>query len=155
MGTAALISWLITATGGFYLFVIWIRKGGLRQKSPRPSRFRPGVVFSHFLLADIGLIILISYLITDKRSLAWLTFGLIALVALLGYVLLFRWLPTYRTKSKSRQTVADGPGTTQAPRASKDEHEPAERHFPTAMVIGHGAFALVTALLVLLTALGA
>lgn len=154
MGTAALISWLITATGGFYLFVIWIRKGGLRQKTPRPSRFRPGVVFSHFLLADIGLIILISYLITDKRSLAWLTFGLTALVALLGYVLLFRWLPTYRTKSG--QTIARGPGhSTQSPQASTDAHEPAERHFPTAMVIGHGAFALVTAVLVLLTALGA
>lgn len=41
-----------------------------------------------------------------------------------------------------------GPGTAEAPLA------PAEKHFPVAVVAGHGLLAVVTVLLVLLAALG-
>jgi hypothetical protein len=61
MGIAALITWLITALGGFYLLYTWISKGGPRQ--PSASHFPPGLIFGHFALAAIGLVLWIIYLI--------------------------------------------------------------------------------------------
>ncbi|MEV4264688.1 hypothetical protein [Kribbella sp. NPDC049584] len=133
MGIAALITWLITALGGFYLLFAWISKGG--PKKPSTSRFRPALIFSHFALAAIGLVLWIVYVIVDNDTLAWIAFVLLVPVALLGLAMFRRWLPTYRTRTAA---AADAP---------------AEGHFPVAIVGGHGLFAVVTVVLVLLTAL--
>jgi hypothetical protein len=61
MAVAALIAWLVTAVGGFVMLGIWISKGGHRPDSG--SRLAPGVVFSHFGLAVIGLVSWIGYLV--------------------------------------------------------------------------------------------
>ncbi|MEV4089343.1 hypothetical protein AB0J43_54680 [Nonomuraea fuscirosea] len=89
-------------------------------------------------------------------------------VALLGFVMLARWIPVHRAAAP--RTVAPGsaapetsapttaafqataPGT--APGAAAGAVAPAERHFPVAVVIGHGVLAVVTLVLVLLTVLG-
>ncbi|MEV0296200.1 hypothetical protein [Nocardia sp. NPDC050710] len=134
MGIAALITWLLTAIGGFVLLGTWIAKGGTRQ--PRTSHLPPAVVFGHFLLAVAGLIVWIIYLVVDEVALAWVAFGLLIPVALLGFAMLARWLPVYRAQ------VAVGP------------QEAAEGHFPVIVVGGHGVFAVTTVVLVLLTALG-
>jgi hypothetical protein len=34
MEWAALISWIVTAGGGFVLFSLWLRHGGMRQRNP-------------------------------------------------------------------------------------------------------------------------
>lgn len=134
MGIAALITWVITALGGFYLLYTWISRGGPRK--PSTSHFPPALIFGHFALAAIGLVIWIVYVITDSEALSWVAFVLLVPVAALGFTMLLRWLPTYR----NRTTAAADP--------------PAERHFPIAVVGGHGLFAVVTVVLVLLAALG-
>ncbi|MET4611116.1 hypothetical protein ABIC28_002097 [Rhodococcus sp. PvR044] len=145
MGIAALVTWLLTAAGGFYLLATWIAKGGVRQ--PRTSHFPPAVIFGHFLLAVIGLVVWIVYLVVDEDALAWTAFVLLLPVALLGFTMLIRWIPVYRAAGASA-----GNGGASAP-GSAPNGAP-ETHFPVAAVAGHGTFAVVTVVLVLLTALG-
>lgn len=132
MDIAALVVWVITALGGFYLLGTWISKGGHRDVEG--SRFPPPLIFSHFLLAAAGLVLWIIYVATDSDALAWISFVVLLVVALLGFTMFARWVPTYRS-----------PAT---------EGGPAERHFPVAVVGLHGLVAATTLVLVLLAALG-
>jgi hypothetical protein len=50
MEVAALIAWLVTAAGGFWLSV-WISRGGMRRSGAGPSRFPAPVILGHLLLA--------------------------------------------------------------------------------------------------------
>ncbi|MEV4391710.1 hypothetical protein [Nonomuraea sp. NPDC049607] len=59
--------------------------------------------------------------------------------------MLARWIPVHRARVAR---LGSGPG----PAAGSPV--PAERGFPVAVVAGHGLFALVTVVLVLLSALG-
>jgi hypothetical protein len=140
MAIAALIAWVLTAGGGFYLLATWISKGGTRQ--PRVSRFPPELIFGHFALAAAGLVLWIIYVITDTEALTWVAFVLLLPVALLGFIMLSRWIPL-------RRGVHAASGGSAA-----SDQEPPERHFPLPVVAGHGLLAVVTLVLVLLTALG-
>ncbi|MEU1704161.1 hypothetical protein ABZ478_01995 [Streptomyces sp. NPDC005706] len=145
MDIAALITWVVTASGGFYMLGTWIQRGGLRQQRTGTSRLPAPVLFGHFALAAIGLVVWIVYLVADRTALAWTSFGLLLPVALLGFVMLARWLPVHRA------------GAGAAPAAAGRAAEatvPAERHFPVPVVLAHGLFAVATLVLVLLTALG-
>jgi hypothetical protein len=137
MDIAALVTWVVTALGGFYMIGTWISRGGVKQQRTGTSRLPVPVVFGHFALAAAGLVVWIVYLAADKRALAWTAFGLLIPVALLGFVMLLRWLPVYRGQT----STAGGADV------------PAERHFPVPVVAGHGLFAVATVILVLLTAL--
>ncbi|TCO54304.1 hypothetical protein [Actinocrispum wychmicini] len=139
MDVAALITWLVTAVGGFVMLGTWIAKGGTRK--PRTSHFPPGLIFGHFALAAAGLVVWIIYLITKNHSLTWIAFILLVPVALLGFTMLARWVSVRRAHA-----TVGGPDTAAA-------QPPAERHFPVVIVGGHGLFAVVTVVLVLLTAL--
>lgn len=148
MGVAALITWIITAAGGFVMLGLWISKGGARQ--PRTSQFPPALIFGHFALAAAGLIVWIIYLIADSDVLAWIAFVLLIPVAVLGFTMLVRWIPTYR----ARASVPAPTGAAEAaPTAAAVDQAPAEKHFPVPVVIGHGLLAVTTVVLVLLTAL--
>ena len=127
MAVAALITWLITAVGGFVMLGIWISRGGHRRGSG--TRLAPGLVFTHFALAAIGLVLWIVYVVVHTTALAWIGFVLLLPVALLGFTMLARWIPARRS------------GT-------------AESHFPVPVVVGHGLFAATTLVLTLLAALG-
>ena len=81
MGIAALVTWLITALGGFFLLYTWISNGGPRK--PSSSHFPPALIFGHFALAAIGLVLWIIYLIVDNDTLAWIAFVLLLPMALL------------------------------------------------------------------------
>ncbi|MEV5273328.1 hypothetical protein ACF060_32600 [Streptomyces werraensis] len=147
MDIAALITWVITALGGFYMLGTWIQRGGIRQQQSGTSRLPAPVIFGHFALAAIGLVVWIIYVVADKSALAWTSFGLLLPVALLGFVMLARWIPVHRDRAAAgAPTAAAAPGTGGA--------VPAERHFPVSVVLAHGLFAVVTLVLVLLTALG-
>lgn len=137
MNIAALITWLITAAGGFYLLGTWLARGGVRQQQAGTTRFRAPVIFGHFLLAAAGLVVWIIYVAVDKTPLAWAAFIILLPVALLGFTMFARWIPVYRTT----------PTTV-------DETTPAERHLPVPVVAAHGLVAAATLLLVLLAALG-
>ena len=91
----------------------------------------------------VGLIVWIVYVVTDTTALAWTAFGLLVVIALLGFTMLIRWLPTYRgrTVTAKLSDAITGSG-------------PAEGHFPVAAVAGHGLLAVTTVVLVLLAAAG-
>ncbi|MPZ25734.1 MAG: hypothetical protein GEV12_04615 [Micromonosporaceae bacterium] len=127
MGVAALVTWLVTAVGGFAMLGIWLTRGGHRTGGD--SRLAPGLLFSHAALAAAGLVVWIVYLIAGGDALAWVAFVLLLPVALLGFTMFGRWL-------SSRHTTA------------------VESRFPVTIVLGHGVLAATTLVLVLLTAAG-
>ena len=127
MAVAALITWLVTAVGGFVMLGMWVSRGGHRPGSG--TRLAPGLIFPHFALAAAGLVMWIVYLAVDRTALGWVAFVLLLPVALLGFTMLARWIPARRA------------GT-------------AESRFPVPVVVGHGVFAATTLVLVLLAVLG-
>lgn len=137
LGIVALVTWLIAALGGFYLIGTWIARGGAR--SGGTTRFPTVVPFGHFLLAAAGLVVWIVYVFADQPGLAWIAFVILLPVALLGFTMFVRWIPSYRARAAA---------------AGVEAAAPAEQSFPVAIVVAHGLFAVVTLVLVLLTALG-
>jgi len=153
---AALVAWVLTAGGGFVLLARWIAKGGLKQQRGGATRFPAGLVFGHFALAATGLVLWIIYVIIDSDALAWVAVVLLVLVALLGFTMFARWLPTRRSAATGVGAGAAGAarhGMDTGP-ASATTADPAERHFPVPVVAAHGLFAVATLVLVLLSALG-
>ena len=144
MRIAALILWVLTALGGFVMLGTWIKHGGMQQQESHSTRFPAALILGHFLLAAAGLLVWIVYVVTDIKSLAWVAFVVLLPVALLGFTMLARWLPTYRSGVSA---VHSASGTS-----SPSEEQPAEGHLPLPVVIGHGLFAVATLILVLLTA---
>jgi len=162
MKIAALITWLITAAGGFYLLGTWLARGGVRQQRTGTTRFPAPVIFGHFLLAAAGLVVWIIYLVAGSKPLAWAAFVILLPVALLGFTMFARWLGVYRSAAGSspgaagsadgRTAAGRGATTTAAP--ATEVAVPAERHLPVAVVTAHGLLAATTLVLVLLTAIG-
>ena len=147
MNAIALITWLGAASFGLFMFAIWlIEYGG--KGTARASRLPAAVVFGHALLATAGLTVWIIYLFADDQRLAVTALGILLGVALLGLTMLRQWISVYR-ESTVTLTVGAGPGTVPVL-----QDKPAEGNFPLAVVIGHGLFAAVTIVLVLLTVLG-
>jgi hypothetical protein len=132
MAIVALVTWLITAVLGSTMLYLWISKGGLqaaRGGTEQSSRFAPGLVFGHFLLAAGGLIVWIVYVVADTEALTWIAFVLLVAVAVLGDLLFLRWW-----RGRGSGAVESG--------------------LPKPVVYTHGVFAVTTIVLVLLTALG-
>ena len=138
MEWAALITWLLTAAGGFVLLLVWVSRGGMRQTEPG-NRIRPPLILSHFLLAATGLVLWIVYVFSDSDVLAWIAFAILVVVALLGWTMFAIWLKRRRGQAAASQTVEAG--------------APAEQHFPVSVVALHGVLAVATVVLVFLAAL--
>jgi hypothetical protein len=136
MEWAALISWIVTAGGGFVLLAIWLSRGGMRQREGR--QIRPPLILSHFGLAATGLVVWIVYVFNDSQTLAWIAFALLVVVALLGFTMFALWW---------QRRQAGGPVAVPEP------GQPAEQHFPVPVVALHGLLAVTTVILVLLAAL--
>jgi hypothetical protein len=145
----ALVTWVLTAGGGFGLLGLWLRRGGPRRQGGAGNRIRPPLIFSHFGLAALGLVLWVVYLITDNDTLKWSAFVVIAIVAVLGWTMFAIWF------QRRRQAVSTsaGPGAAWA-RPTTGSDQPAEQHFPIWLVTVHGILAVLTVLLVLLAAIG-
>jgi|SRR5215207_3896544 len=143
MEWAALITWVLTAGGGFFMLGLWLKHGGMKQSGTSGQRIRSARILSHFALAATGLVVWIVYVASDSEGLAWVAFGLLAVVALLGFSMLAVWL-------RQRSAEPAGAGAEGAGRDAR----PAEQHFPTAVVGLHGLLAATTLVLVLLVAAG-
>jgi hypothetical protein len=139
MDWAALISWIVTAGGGFVLLAVWLRHGGMRQREPG-RQIRPPLILGHFALAATGLVLWIVYLATDSDALAWIAFAILVAVALLGWAMFAIWWQ--RRQARATVEPASTPGV------------PAEQHFPVSVVTLHGLLAVTTVVLVFLAAVG-
>ena len=137
----ALVTWVLTAGGGFVMLGLWLKHGGMRQSELPGSRIRPPRILGHFGLAATGLVVWIVYVASDTDALAWVAFAILVVVALLGFSMFAIWL-----RQRSREPVAAGAPTSDA--------MPAERRFPTVVVGAHGVLAAVTLVLVLLASAG-
>jgi hypothetical protein len=144
MGVAALISWLITASGGLYLLVIWLIENEAEGRGAAASRLPLPVISGHALLAFGGLGTWVGYLVTKRVTLAWGSVAILGAVAALGVIMAFRWIRVYRPPA-----LAGG-----RPRAMDPLAMPAERNFPLFVVLAHGLLAITTVGLVVLAALG-
>jgi manganese efflux pump family protein len=140
MEWAALISWIVTAGGGFVLLAIWLSRGGMKQREG--GQIRPVLILSHFGLAALGLVLWIVYVANDSDTLAWIAFALLVVVAALGWTMFALWW-------RRRQA---GAGPVAVPDAGAPGR-PAEQHFPVPVVALHGLLAVTTVVLVLLAAL--
>jgi len=139
MEWAALITWVLTAGGGFVLLATWVARGGMKQRES--GRIKPPLILSHFLLAAAGLVLWIIYVLTDEDALAWVAFVLLAIVAALGWTMFAVW-----ARQRRRAQAATATAPAEPPVA-------AEQHFPVPIVALHGLLAVTTVVLVLLTAL--
>ncbi len=146
MEWAALITWVVTAGGGFVMLGLWLQGGGMRQTAGS-GIIRPPLILGHFALAATGLVIWIIYLASDADALAWIAFVLLVVVALLGFTMLAIWLQQRSaTAAATAQPAPAGPGVAGG--------QPAERRFPVPIVAAHGLVAAATLVLVFLTAIG-
>ena len=179
MSVVALITWIVTALAGLYLLAIWLIEYDPDFQRAAATRLPVPVVSGHVLFAVGGLVIWVMYLITDKDIFAWATAGILAFVATFGLTMAVRWIGVYRAGPlpSGLSLPSPAPVRADAPRDAWTAHEPwsardttamlnsdqvrpgeltvpPERHFPLSVVIGHGVFALVTIVLVVLTLLG-
>jgi manganese efflux pump family protein len=137
MEWAALISWVLTAGGGFVLLAIWLRNGGMSQRAP--GEIRPYLILSHFALAATGLVLWIIYVATDSDVLAWIAFVMLAVVAILGFTMFAIWYQRRQGMTAAGQAPPMG--------------TPAEQRFPVAIVGLHGLLAVITVVLVFIAAI--
>jgi hypothetical protein len=126
----ALVIWCGTACLGLYLLGVWLSRGGLRQQATRITVFPAALIFAHPVLATTGLSLWIAYVLCGRLVYAWSGFGVLSASAMLGFVMLTRWLV--------------GRGGRHA--------RGAEQHFPAKVVAMHGAVGLTTFTLVLMAA---
>jgi hypothetical protein len=138
MDWAALITWVLTAGGGFVLLALWLKHGGMNQREH--GRIRPAVILTHFALAATGLVLWIVYVASGNSTIAWIAFGLLLVVAAIGFAMFGLWLSQRRGRGGD---VATAPASVAA-----------EQRFPVAVVGLHGLLAATTLVLVFLAAAG-
>src|SRR3954464_12323132 len=126
MEWAALITWIATAGGGFFMLAIWLREGGMRQAGRSGTVIRPPLILGHFGLAATGLVLWIVYVASDSDVLAWIAFILLLVVAVMGFTMFALWLQQRRVPAAA----------TPAPAAGGESvgEQPAERRFPVPVV---------------------
>jgi hypothetical protein len=142
MEWAALISWIVTAGGGFVLLGLWLQHGGMAASREPDRRIKPPLIFGHFGLAATGLVLWIIYVFNDSDTLAWIAFAILVVVALIGFTMFAIWWQ----RRQAGAGVAAAPGSASG--------EPAEQSFPVGIVGLHGLLAVTTVVLVFLAAIG-
>jgi hypothetical protein len=149
MGLVALITWIITASGGLYLLAIWLIEYDRDFHRALATHLPVPVISAHALLAITGLVLWALYLVVDERRLAVAASLVLVAVASLGLIMGVRWIRVYRS-NPAREPAGSGGEPRQV------DVRPGvvpERSFPLPVVIGHGVFAAATLVLVLSTAL--
>lgn len=89
LALAALVSWLAGEVLGAYMLSSWIAGGGNRVRSA-VSR---SVIFGHAGLAFAGLIWWVSFVMTGRAALAWMSIGFLAPAIGLGISTAALWAP--------------------------------------------------------------
>ncbi len=115
----ATLIWAGTACFGIHLLFIWLSRGKVLPAL---------LVFAHPVLASTGLTFWITFLFTMHVTYAWIGFGMLSASAMLGFMMLTRWLV--------------GRGGRHA--------KGSERQFPARIAATHGVVGLTTFALVLI-----
>jgi hypothetical protein len=161
MRFVALIVWFVTALWGLYMLAVWLIENDATRQGNAASRLPIPVILAHVGLAVTGLVVWVAYLLLDRPVLAWTAVGILVGIALLGLAMFARWIPVYRMADDDVRvpvgatvgaTAAATAGGTLAGRSPREL--PAEGSFPLLIVLAHGAFAVSTVVLVVLSALG-
>jgi hypothetical protein len=153
MRFVALIVWFVTALWGLYMLAVWLIENDATRQGNAASRLPLPVILAHVSLAVTGLVVWVAYLLLDRPVLAWTAVGMLVGIALLGLAMFARWIPVYRMADDGvRVPVGATAGGTLAGRPPREL--PAEGSFPLLIVLAHGAFAVSTVVLVVLSALG-
>src|ERR671933_2239488 len=92
MEWVALVTWVLTAGGGFVMLGLWLKNGGMAQSATPGERIRANRILTHFALAATGLVVWIIYVASDSEALAWIAFAMLLAVAALGFSMLAIWL---------------------------------------------------------------
>lgn len=140
MSAATVFTWLATVMAGLILLGIWLMEYDRDFQVVAATRLRAPVLCAHALLGVGGLLAWGVYLLTDDDQLAWVTLADLAAVAGLGALMAMRWIAVYRGY------------TAPAAAPTRVVPVPPERHFPPAVILVHGIFAVVTVALVLYVA---
>ena len=69
MEWAALISWIVTAGGGFVLLAMWLSRGGMQQREG--AQIRPALILSHFGLAAFVILVAVAALGFTMFAIWW------------------------------------------------------------------------------------
>jgi manganese efflux pump family protein len=176
MDIAALIAWLVTAGSGGYVLGSWLAHGGTLRRRSDGTGTPPAVIIGHFGLALTGLVIWVVYLVAGWAALAWTAVGLLLPVAGLGMSVLSIGLPglpslprlpgrpvpavagtATSTPTTGSAAVGSAPDAIAETPVAADDPRPTasvRRRLSPLIVVGHGALAVTTMLLVLLAALG-
>jgi hypothetical protein len=151
----ALIAWFVTALAGLYMLAVWLIENDATDQRNTASRLPLPVIVGHIALAVSGLVVWVGYLLLDRRALAWIAFGILGGIALLGFTMFARWIPVYRKTGAAAtpDLMPVGVGLAPAPAIQVIDEGPAEGNFPLFIVAAHGAFAVTTVALVFLSAL--
>ncbi|HEY2505235.1 MAG TPA: hypothetical protein VGI58_01860 [Streptosporangiaceae bacterium] len=88
----ATICWAGTDCAGLGLLIRWLAAGRPRRQSALITAFPAVCVVAHPALALAGLAAWVAFLVTGAAGLAWCAFATLAVSAMLGFVLLTRWL---------------------------------------------------------------
>jgi hypothetical protein len=166
MAVAALVTWLLTAGLGLYMFAIWLIEDDGSQDGRSYRRLRAPVVFGHAGLAVTGLGVWIVSIYVHLNLLGWITILILLLVATLGVFMFTRWIPVHQMASNSpalpaRQEIGLGSRRAGADSARGAEGIPggpipgieplpAEQNFPLPVVLLHGVLAVTTITLVVI-----
>ena len=164
MASTTLVIWLFTAAGGLYMMGVSVGFGR-PVGEPANTHWPSWLMFAHPSLAVGGIAVWIVYMVNGERALAWVAFADLVLVAALGDVLLVTWLKDRRAERRAVQGGAVKEVKNYVPRPEQGQIRPEapetvpvtaleERRIPSVAVAAHGLLAVLTIVLVLLSALG-
>ncbi|WP_182345723.1 hypothetical protein [Tomitella gaofuii] len=143
LAVIVLWAWAVTALSGLALLGAWLTTPSVRTARTRGGRHRrlpPSLVLSHLSVAAAGLLVWGVFALWGRNAFAWAGLGMIAMTAAIGITMFVRWIPGYRS-------------TPPAPRGRhhRRPHRPRRRNLPFVLVVGHGALAVATIVLMVLT----
>ena len=171
MAGTALALWSLTILGGSYMFMMAMGLGRPPGTAAH-SRWPTWLMFLHGGSAVGGAAVWVGYMVTREQWVAWASFVILLLVAGLGDVLFVTWFKDRRASARAERSgeveqVPDRvPRNVPPPTVGKrmeqvDVHATVpvtaleELRIPAVAVFAHGALAVLTIVLVLITALTA
>lgn len=171
MAGTALAFWGLTILGGSYMSMMALGLGRPRGTAAH-SHWPTWLMFAHAGAAVAGAGVWVGYMVTREQWVAWASFVILLLVAGLGDVLFVTWFKDRRAVARAERggeikrvpdmVPRNVPPQVEGQRMAQVETdatvpvtEMEEGRIPAIAVLAHGALAVMTIVLVLITAITA